>query len=252
MTIRLSPPVARFFEPEGDICSYRHFRYTDFPQGMSPLVLVDHFVMTGPAVAPHPHAGMSTVTLLLEDTLGGLRIRDSLDNEHEARAGDLHWTVAGRGVVHGHELVDTARLNGLRLYVNLPERLKSLPPSAMLVKAWEMPVLQSDAGRVRVAAGCYEGWAAPLETPEPLLILDGWLRPGASRLVPLPAGWNAWLYAVRGKWACGPGTTPRRRRVRRRRHCRCRRRACARERAGRSPPGAPSIPISPSCRLARR
>lgn len=198
MTIRLSPPVARFFEPEGDICSYRHFRYTDFPQGMSPLVLVDHFVMTGPAVAPHPHAGMSTVTLLLEDTLGGLRIRDSLDNEHEARAGDLHWTVAGRGVVHGHELVDTARLNGLRLYVNLPERLKSLPPSAMLVKAWEMPVLQSDAGRVRVAAGCYEGWAAPLETPEPLLILDGWLRPGASRLVPLPAGWNAWLYAVRG------------------------------------------------------
>ncbi|WP_063582606.1 pirin family protein [Achromobacter ruhlandii] len=199
MTIRLSPPVARSFEPEGDICSYRHFRHTDFPQGMSPLVLVDHFVMTGPAVAPHPHAGMSTVTLLLEDTLGGLRIRDSLDNEHEARAGDLHWTVAGRGVVHGHQLVDAARLNGLRLYVNLPERLKSLPPSATLVKAWEMPVLQSDAGRVRVVAGRYEGWAAPLETPEPLLILDGWLRPGASRLVPLPAGWNAWLYAVRGE-----------------------------------------------------
>ncbi|WP_232063852.1 hypothetical protein [Achromobacter xylosoxidans] len=44
------------------------------------------------------------MTLLLEDTQGGLRIRDSLDNEHEARAGDLHWTVAGRGIVHGHEL----------------------------------------------------------------------------------------------------------------------------------------------------
>lgn len=199
MTIRLSPPVARPFEPEGDICSYRHFRHSDFPQGMSPLVLVDHFIMTGPAVAPHPHAGISTVTLLLEDTQGGLRIRDSLDNEHEARAGDLHWTVAGRGIVHGHDLVGAARLNGLRLYVNLPARLKSMPPSATLVRGWEMPVLQSDAGRVRVVSGRYDGWDAPLATPEPLLILDGWLRPGASRLVPLPAGWNAWLYAAQGE-----------------------------------------------------
>ncbi|CUR70007.1 hypothetical protein BN2877_54490 [Achromobacter xylosoxidans] len=40
-----------------------------------------------------------------------------------------------------------------------------------------MPVLQSDAGRVRVVSGRYDGWDAPLATPEPLLILDGWLRP---------------------------------------------------------------------------
>ncbi len=199
MTIRLSPPVARPFEPVGDACSIRQFRHTDFPLGMSPLVLVDHFVMTGPTFAPHPHAGMSAVTLLLEDSRGVMRSRDSVHNDHEIRAGDLHWTLAGRGIVHTQQPVGEARLNGLQLFVNLPERLKTLPPATSLLRAWEMPVVQGDAGRVRVASGRFDGWDAPLETPEPLLILDGWLRPGASRLVPLPAGWNAWLYAVQGE-----------------------------------------------------
>lgn len=199
MTIHLSPPVAKPFEPAGDACSIRQFRYTDFPQGMSPLVLVDHFVMTGPTFAPHPHAGMSAVTLLLEDTRGAMRSRDSVRNDHEIRAGDLHWTLAGRGIVHTQQPVGEARLNGLQMFVNLPERLKSLAPATSLLRAWEMPVIQNDAGRVRVASGSYGGWDAPLETPEPLMVLDGWLRPGASRLVPLPAGWNAWLYAVQGE-----------------------------------------------------
>lgn len=199
MTIRLSPPVARPFEPAGDACSLRQFRHTDFPQGMSPLVLVDHFVMTGPTFAPHPHAGMSAVTLLLEDTRGAMRSRDSVHHDHEIRAGDLHWTLAGRGIVHTQQPVGEARLNGLQMFVNLPERLKSLAPDTSLLRAWEMPVIQTDAGRVRVAAGRYGGWEAPLHTPEPLLVLDGWLRPGASRLVPLPAGWNAWLYTVQGE-----------------------------------------------------
>ena len=57
---------------------------------MSPLVLVDHFVMTGPTFAPHPHAGISAVTLLFEDSQGVMQSLDSVRNDHEIRAGDLH------------------------------------------------------------------------------------------------------------------------------------------------------------------
>ena len=64
---------------------------------MSPLVLVDHFVMTGPTFAPHPHAGISAVTLLFEDSQGVMQSLDSVRNDHEIRAGDLHWTLAGKG-----------------------------------------------------------------------------------------------------------------------------------------------------------
>ncbi|MPT28535.1 MAG: pirin family protein [Achromobacter sp.] len=213
MTIRLSPPVAKPFEPAGNARSFRQFRSPDFPGGMSPLVLAEHFVLTGPSFAPHPHAGMSSVTLLLEDSRGALRSRDSLDNDHEVRPGDLYWTVAGRGIVHDQQPVDASRLNGLRLYVNLPLRLKGVAPSVALLRAWEMPVIQSDAGRVRLVSGRYEGWQSPLATPAPLLILDGWLRPGASRLVPLPQGWNAWLYTAQGElgvraWHTATPTAP--------------------------------------------
>ena len=92
---------------------------------MSPLVMAEHFIMSGPAFAPHPHAGMSAVTLLLEDTRGVLRSRDTLRNDHELRAGDLLWTMAGRGIVHDQQPVGQARLHGVRLYVNLPQRLKA-------------------------------------------------------------------------------------------------------------------------------
>ena len=221
---------------------------------MSPLVLVDHFVMTGPTFAPHPHAGMSAVTLLLEDSRGVMRSRDSVHNDHEIRAGDLHWTLAGRGIVHTQQPVGEARLNGLQLFVNLPERLKTLPPATSLLRAWEMPVLQSDAGRVRVASGHYGGWDAPLETPQPLLILDGWLRPGASRLVPLPAGWNAWLYAAQGELGARARhqTTPLRRMPPRPNRWRCRRRRSGRLGAGRWPASVSPTRTSRSCRRARR
>ena len=53
---------------------------------MSPLVLVDHFVMTGPTFAPHPHAGISAVTLLFEDSQGVMQSLDSVRNDHEIRA----------------------------------------------------------------------------------------------------------------------------------------------------------------------
>lgn len=214
MTILLSPLVASQAQPVGEACSIRQFRHTDFPLGMSPLVLVDHFVMTGPTFAPHPHAGISAVTLLFEDSQGVMQSLDSVRNDHEIRAGDLHWTLAGKGIVHTQQPVGPARLNGLQMFVNLPERLKGLPPATSLLRAWEMPIIQSDAGRVRVVSGAYDGWESPPLGPEPLLILDIWLRPGATRLVPLPDGWNAWVYAVQGDLGLrarhqpGPGAAP--------------------------------------------
>ena len=118
--------------------------------------------------------------------------------------------------MHTQQPVGPARLNGLQMFVNPPERLKGLPPATSLLRAWEMPIIQSDAGRVRVVSGAYDGWESPPLGPEPLLILDIWLRPGATRLVPLPDGWNAWVYAVQGDLArarhqLGPGAAPARR-----------------------------------------
>ena len=213
MTLHLSAVVASSTKSVGGACIVRQFRHTDFSKGMSPLVLVDHFVMTGPTFGPHPHAGIGTATLLLEDSTGTMQSVDSTESNGELRAGDLLWTLAGTGIVHAQQPAGEARLHGLQIFFNVPERLKSEPASTSLLRAWEMPVIQTVAGRVRVASGSYGGWDAPLQTPEPLLVLDGWLRPGATTLVPLPPGWGAWIYAVQGDLGvrarhCSKGAVP--------------------------------------------
>lgn len=198
MTIQLSNVVTGRLQAPSDVCTIRPFRHTDFSCSPSPVLMVDHFVITGPALAPQALPGLCAVTLLLEDSKGAMHSRDSADNDHEIRAGDLFWTQDSDSVLRTQRREDEARLHGLRIGVRLPDTLVPQPVATTLLRAWEMPVIQTEAGRIRVAAGSHGGWQSPLQTPEPLTVLDVWLRPGATRLVPLPPGWTAWVYAVEG------------------------------------------------------
>jgi redox-sensitive bicupin YhaK (pirin superfamily) len=199
LTIHLSNVVASPVQSAGDACTVRPFRHTDFSRSPSPVVSVDHFVMTGPATAPEPAPGLCAATLLLEDSKGVMQSLGSTKDDHEIRAGDLHWTQAGQGILRVHRPEAQARLHGLRIGIKLSDRQPAQPPGIALLRGWEMPVIQTDAGRIRVAAGSHSGWQSPLATPDPLMLLDAWLRPGATQLVPLAPGWNAWIYAVQGE-----------------------------------------------------
>ena len=197
--LRFSSPVSRAPHAVGAHCDIRQFRHTDFGSAMSPLVLVDHFVMTGPTFELHPHAGMSAVTVLFEDTQGWMSSHDSVHNDHRIEPGDLHWTLAGKGIVHTQQPEgDHARLDGLQLFVNLPRRLKRIEPATMLLRARDVPVIEGPGTRLRVLAGALDGKTSPLRTPEPILIVDGWLDAGTHIVLPLPSGWNLWLYARLG------------------------------------------------------
>jgi redox-sensitive bicupin YhaK (pirin superfamily) len=198
--LRFSSPVTRAPHPVGAHCDIRQFRHTDFGGAMSPLVLVDHFVMTGPTFELHPHAGMSAVTVLFEETQGWMSSHDSVHNDHRIEPGDLHWTLAGKGIVHTQQPEgDHARLDGLQLFVNLPRHLKRIEPATMLLHARDVPVIEDAGKRLRVLAGALGDKASPLRTPEPILIVDGWLDAGARIVVPVPSGWNLWLYARLGR-----------------------------------------------------
>lgn len=197
--LRFSHPFMRAPHAIGAHCDIRQFRHTDFGGAMSPLVLVDHFVMTGSTFELHPHAGMSAVTVLFEDTQGWMSSHDSVHNDHRIDPGELHWTLAGKGIVHTQQPEgDHARLDGLQLFVNLPRRLKRIEPATMLVRAHDVPVIEGTGIRLRVLTGELDGKTSPLLTPEPILIVDGWLDAGVHTVLPLPSGWNLWLYARLG------------------------------------------------------
>ncbi|HBM83879.1 MAG TPA: pirin family protein, partial [Halieaceae bacterium] len=73
------------------------FRERNFAGAMDPLVMVDHYRMTEPTFGPHPHAGLSAVSVLFEDSDGAFHNRDSLGNDFDLLPGELYWLKAGSG-----------------------------------------------------------------------------------------------------------------------------------------------------------
>jgi len=165
---------------------------------MDPLVMVDHFTMSEPTFGPHPHAGISAVSVLFEDSQGLYRNRDSLGHDIDLEPGDLYWLKAGRGAVHDESPRPGAQTHGLQVFVNLPAAAKQDVPDSLHVRADDMPELRSEGCRVRVVLGDSHGVQGRTSPALPLTILDVHLQPGGSFSHSLPTDVHTWIHAIRG------------------------------------------------------
>ena len=179
-------------------------------EDIDPFIGIDHFVMRVPVFPPHPHAGFSALTYLFEDSEGSFTNRDSLGHSLLIAPGDLHWTTAGRGIIH-EEIPEVAgqRIHGLQIFVNLPSTMKHVAPSIHHVTRSQTPLVEQAGMRVRVVAGAFEGVSSPLESPTPITLLDVRLDAGACLSHPLPGTVNVFVYVLDGEVAIGPPTAPR-------------------------------------------
>ncbi len=134
------------------------------PSWMDPFLGVDSYVMPQPFFPPHPHAGMSAVTLMLPEADGGFINRDSLGDTSEIRPGDLHWTQAGRGMMHEEIPSQPGKAaRGLQVFVNLARKDKQSTPRAFQVKHENMPTIAlNDQASLRLVAGHYADQASPI------------------------------------------------------------------------------------------
>ena len=111
---------------------------------MDPIIMVDHYTMTSPTFGEHPHAGLSAISLLFEDTVGQFHNRDSLGNDFDMQPGDLYWLNSGSGAVHDEAPREGSKIHGLQIFVNLPAHLRHQDPSSLLVQKDSMPILEGD------------------------------------------------------------------------------------------------------------
>lgn len=196
--------------PAGAGGRLRQFRHDAFDRDMSPLLVIDHVQSAGPEMEPLPHAGLSVATLLFEHAQGEIESIDSAGARHCIRPGDLHWTLAGRGVVRqARARGEALSLDALQLLVNSPSDLKQQPPASFHLAAADVPLIALPGSRLRLLAGKLGAVQSPLLLPQPLLMLDGRIDANAVVELPLPAGWNAWMYALSGELALqadGAGT----------------------------------------------
>ena len=100
------------------------FDHDEFDGLMDPLVMVDHFTMSKPTFGPHPHAGMSAVSVRSRTAGALFHNRDSLGPDIDLAPGDLYWLKAGRGAVHDAGPRPGAQTHALQVFVNLPAAAK--------------------------------------------------------------------------------------------------------------------------------
>jgi len=182
----------------GDGFSALSFDHKQFNGLMDPLVMVDHFTMSEPTFGPHPHAGISAVSVLFEDSQGLFHNRDSLGHDIDLEPGDLYWLKAGRGAVHDESPRPGAQTHGLQIFVNLPAAAKHDVPDSLHVRADDMPELRGDGFRVRVVLGQSHGVQGRTPPALPVIILDAHLEAGGSFTHSLPTDVHTWIHRIRG------------------------------------------------------
>ncbi|MBX2820962.1 MAG: pirin family protein [Rhodothermaceae bacterium] len=174
------------------------FRARDIGETMDPLVMVDHFVATEPTFGVHPHAGMSAVSLLFEDSEGLFHNRDSLGNDFDLQPGDLYWLSTGRGAVHDEHPRPNSRIHALQVFVNVPQAKRFEMPTSLLVRSEDMPVINTAEYRVKVTLGESNGVRGATSPSTPMTMLDGSIQPGGRFSHQTAAKRGIWAQSIQG------------------------------------------------------
>jgi redox-sensitive bicupin YhaK (pirin superfamily) len=138
-------------------------------------------------VAPHPHIGLQTVTWLLD---GEILHNDSLDFEAVVRPGGVNVMNSGKGIAHAEQtpLQNTHRLNGVQLWVALPNASRATDPSFESFS--RVPVVDSGGATIQVFSGSLCGAESPARHYSDLVGADVEIRGGQSLELALNPGYE--------------------------------------------------------------
>ena len=175
---------------EGDGFEVRRAIPAQAFEAIGPFIFLDHFgpvdVKPGEAkgASAHPHAGIETLTLLLD---GVSWHKDSLGNVSSMRPGEVQWLRAGRGVIHDESPDDEMRRNGgwfhgVQLWINMPKANKHDDPTYRHIQVSEIPVLESvdGKGHTRLVAGRLGEVVGPIITTGAPFVAHTTLLPGCA------------------------------------------------------------------------
>lgn len=193
----------------GDGFKVRTFISSAMWKDMSPFLMLDYIEPTNylPTEYPrgvdvHPHKGFETVSILWD---GALAHEDSSGGKGKLFAGDVQWMTAGAGILHKefHEEEFSKKgglLHGAQLWVNLPAKDKSTPPSYQDIRSNNIPEIQlaDDNGKIRIIAGEMNGVKGPANTFTRINIFDAHVKADASFDLNVVDGDHTTLLVLKG------------------------------------------------------
>ena len=157
-------------------------------------VINDDTVAPGGGFAPHRHANMEIISVVLD---GALAHKDSAGNEGVIRAGDVQWMSAGHGIEHSeYNGSDAAPVHFLQVWIQ-PARLNHAP-------AYDQKHFAPDARRGRwVLLASPDGADGSISIRQDASLRATRLLPGDALDAALDPARRYWLHVATGEVAVG-------------------------------------------------
>jgi redox-sensitive bicupin YhaK (pirin superfamily) len=147
----------------------------------------------------HPHAGFEIATFVLEGALNE-------GDEGVLRTGDVLFTTAGRGIIHGERAVPEGPTRILQLWFALPEGDRWIEPGFETIRREAARARREHGVEVRVYSGGSGELRVQRREHVPLTLIDIRLDAGATFEQDLPASYNGFVYVVEGAVHVGADT----------------------------------------------
>lgn len=159
------------------------------------LMADDNITQGGRFGEAHPHAGLETVTFMLNGTME--------DTGGRLEEGDVEWMTAGSGIVHSENATVSTGMRLFQLWLILPEAQRNMPPRVQILRRTEMPVHTEPGVHATVYSGKLGNAAASTKNAAPVTLVDIRLEPGATFASHLPATYNAFMVGIDGEAEAG-------------------------------------------------
>lgn len=161
------------------------------------LMADDHITLEGRFGEAHPHAGLETVTFMLNGTME--------DTGGRLAEGDVEWMTAGSGIVHSENAVVSTGMRLFQLWLILPEAQRNMSPRVQILQRSAMPVHIEPGVAATVYSGRLGNATAPTMNAVPVILADIRLEPGAAFAPKLSAAYNAFAVVIDGEATAGAG-----------------------------------------------
>jgi len=165
-----------------------------------PFILLMDDRLDGRLMAgPHPHAGFETVSFLVHGNIGAENQQGGV-----LAPGDVEWTTAGSGIIHGPDHPIEGRFRLLQLWLTLPKKDRWTDPDHQLIRRDAAPLRRGPGAEVRLYSGSTGELRSSTRNRVPVTLVDVRLEPGAAVTELVPTSYNGFLYVLEGEANVGP------------------------------------------------
>ncbi len=172
-----------------------------------PFLLFDHF---GPinyepggatGVPAHPHCGFEAITYMLG---GEVEHKDSFGGQAEIETGDVQWMTTGSGLIHSELVTEKFKksggiMQGLQIWVNLPQKNKKVKPWYQHIKRKSIPTFSENNNiEIKVLVGEINGIKSKVQTYSPVSIFDIQFANPDTTVFKVDKKQNMMIYVIEG------------------------------------------------------